>query len=140
MPARMSAHNNNDESTHHAPLCPPHSGRPAAFAVVSFFLNFHAPIRARLCRAMAHGRVCPIRSGLPLRAEVCAGRCVTLNTLERNIMRKTSLALAVAASTLGLSQVAVADFIGDSKASLTMRNFYFDQNTVNTPDNNSEAS
>ncbi|MDH1731646.1 OprD family porin [Pseudomonas chengduensis] len=55
-------------------------------------------------------------------------------------MRKTSLALAVAASTLGLSQVAVADFIGDSKASLTMRNFYFDQNTVNTPDNNGEAS
>ncbi len=55
-------------------------------------------------------------------------------------MRKASLALAVAASTLGLSQVAVADFIGDSKASLTMRNFYFDQNTVNTPDNNGEAS
>lgn len=55
-------------------------------------------------------------------------------------MRKTSLALAVAASTLGLSQVAVADFIGDSKASLTMRNFYFDQNTVNTPNNNGEAS
>nr|WP_100549197.1 MULTISPECIES: OprD family porin [unclassified Pseudomonas] len=41
-------------------------------------------------------------------------------------MRKTSLALAVAASTLGLSQVAFADFIGDSKASLSMRNFYFD--------------
>ncbi len=55
-------------------------------------------------------------------------------------MRKTSLALAVAASTLGLSQVAVADFIGDSKASLTMRNFYFDQNTVNTTNNNGEAS
>lgn len=55
-------------------------------------------------------------------------------------MRKTSLALAVAASTLGLSQVAVADFIGDSKASLTMRNFYFDQNTKNTTNNNGEAS
>lgn len=55
-------------------------------------------------------------------------------------MRKTSLALAVAASTLGLSQVAFADFIGDSKASLTMRNFYFDQNTVNTTNNNGEAS
>ncbi|WP_397376800.1 OprD family porin [Pseudomonas sp.] len=43
-------------------------------------------------------------------------------------MRKTSLALAVAASTLGvsLSQVAHADFIGDSKASISMRNFYFD--------------
>ncbi|AQZ31886.1 MULTISPECIES: OprD family porin [Pseudomonadaceae] len=55
-------------------------------------------------------------------------------------MRKTSLALAVAASTLGMSQVAFADFIGDSKASLTMRNFYFDQNTVNTTNNNGEAS
>ncbi|WP_259651474.1 OprD family porin, partial [Pseudomonas sp. NCCP-436] len=52
----------------------------------------------------------------------------------------TSLALAVAASTLGLSQAAVADFIGDSKASLTLRNFYFDNNTVNTANNNGEAS
>lgn len=42
-------------------------------------------------------------------------------------MRKTSLALAVAASTLGLSlsQAAFADFIGDSKATLEARNFYF---------------
>ncbi|WP_395505285.1 OprD family porin [Ectopseudomonas hydrolytica] len=54
-------------------------------------------------------------------------------------MRKTSLALAVAASTLGLSQVAVADFIGDSKANLTLRNFYFDHNTKNTANNNGEA-
>ena len=44
-------------------------------------------------------------------------------------MRKTSLALAVAASTLGLSlsQVAHADFIGDSKATLEARNFYFNR-------------
>jgi hypothetical protein len=42
-------------------------------------------------------------------------------------MRKTSLALAVAASTLGLSQVAVADFINDSKVSLEARNFYFNR-------------
>lgn len=44
-------------------------------------------------------------------------------------MRKTSLALAVAASTLGLSlsQVAHADFIGDSKASLEARNFYYNR-------------
>ena len=44
-------------------------------------------------------------------------------------MRKTSLALAVAASTLGLSlsQVAHADFIEDSKASLEARNFYFNR-------------
>lgn len=55
-------------------------------------------------------------------------------------MRKTSLALAVAASTLGLSQVAFADFIGDSKSSLTLRNYYFDQNTKNTTNNAGEAS
>lgn len=42
-------------------------------------------------------------------------------------MRKTSLALAVAASTLGLSQAAVADFINDSKVSLEARNFYFNR-------------
>jgi hypothetical protein len=44
-------------------------------------------------------------------------------------MRKTSLALAVAASTLGLSlsQAAFADFIGDSKASLEARNFYYNR-------------
>ncbi len=44
-------------------------------------------------------------------------------------MRKTSLALAVAASTLGLSlsQAAFADFIGDSKATLEARNFYFNR-------------
>ncbi|VXC06238.1 Outer membrane porin, OprD family [Pseudomonas sp. 8Z] len=55
-------------------------------------------------------------------------------------MRKTSLALAVAASTLGLSQVAFADFVGDSKANLTLRNYYFDQNTKNTANNDGEAS
>lgn len=44
-------------------------------------------------------------------------------------MRKTSLALAVAASTLGLSlsQAAFADFIGDSKATVEARNFYFNR-------------
>ncbi|WP_276487753.1 OprD family porin [Ectopseudomonas mendocina] len=40
-------------------------------------------------------------------------------------MKKTTLALAVAASTLGLSQVASADFIGDSKATVDLRNLYF---------------
>lgn len=54
-------------------------------------------------------------------------------------MRKTSLALAVAASTLGLSQVALADFISDSKASLTLRNYYFDNDVKNTTNNNSAA-
>jgi hypothetical protein len=44
-------------------------------------------------------------------------------------MRKTSLALAVVAGTLGLSlsQVANAEFIKDSKASLEARNFYFNR-------------
>ena len=42
-------------------------------------------------------------------------------------MRKTSLALAVAASTLGLSQVAFADLVSDTKVSLEARNFYFNR-------------
>jgi hypothetical protein len=44
-------------------------------------------------------------------------------------MRKTSLALAIAAGTLGLSlsQIANAEFIKDSKASLEARNFYFNR-------------
>ena len=40
-------------------------------------------------------------------------------------MRMSSLALAIAASTLGLSQVAHGAFIDDSKASVEARNFYF---------------
>ena len=42
-------------------------------------------------------------------------------------MRKASLALAVAASTLGLSQVAFADLVGDTKVSLEARNFYYNR-------------
>lgn len=44
-------------------------------------------------------------------------------------MNKNSLALAIAAGTLGLtlSQVANAEFIKDSKASLEARNFYFNR-------------
>lgn len=42
-------------------------------------------------------------------------------------MRKTSLALAVAAGTLGLSQMAFADLVGDTKVSLEARNFYFNR-------------
>ena len=54
-------------------------------------------------------------------------------------MRKTSLALAVAASTLGvcLSQAVYADLLGDSKVTLEARNFYFNrdfrQGNSNTP-------
>lgn len=42
-------------------------------------------------------------------------------------MKRTSLAMAVAASTLGLSSMAQAEFIKDSKASLEARNFYFNR-------------
>ncbi|SFQ01117.1 OprD family porin [Pseudomonas borbori] len=49
-------------------------------------------------------------------------------------MRKTSLALAVAAGTLGLtlSHVANAEFIKDSKASIEARNFYFNRDLRDT--------
>src|SRR3990167_6835404 len=49
-------------------------------------------------------------------------------------MRKTSLALAVAACTLGLtlSHVANAEFIKDSKASIEARNFYFNRDLRDT--------
>jgi hypothetical protein len=62
--------------------------------------------------------------------EVCTRADVSpITTLEKSIMRKTSLALAVVAGTLGLSlsQVANAEFIKDSKASLQLRNFYFNR-------------
>jgi hypothetical protein len=49
-------------------------------------------------------------------------------------MKKTSLALAVAAGTLGLSlsQIANAEFIKDSKASLEARNFYMNRDLRDT--------
>jgi hypothetical protein len=55
-------------------------------------------------------------------------------------MRKTSLALAVAASTLSLSHVANAAFLEDSKAKLDLRNFYYDLNNKNTANNNGETN
>lgn len=42
-------------------------------------------------------------------------------------MKKTSLALAVAAGTLGVSLMAQAEFIKDSTASIEARNFYFNR-------------
>lgn len=44
-------------------------------------------------------------------------------------MKKTAVAVAVAASALGMSQFAVADFVKDSKLSLDLRNYYFNQGT-----------
>lgn len=44
-------------------------------------------------------------------------------------MKKTAVAVAVAASALGMSQFAVADFVKDSKLSLDLRNYYFNQDT-----------
>ncbi|MGE8496739.1 MAG: OprD family porin [Pseudomonas sp.] len=57
-------------------------------------------------------------------------------------MRTTSLALAVAAGTLGLSlsHVANAAFLEDSKAKLDLRNFYYDLNNKNVANNNGEAN
>src|SRR5690606_35668837 len=42
-------------------------------------------------------------------------------------MKKTAVAVAVAASALGMSQFAAADFVKDSKLSLDLRNYYFAQ-------------
>ena len=53
-------------------------------------------------------------------------------------MNTSSLALAVALATI--AQQASADFIKDSKASLGLRNFYYDLNTKNTADNRAEAN
>src|SRR5690606_9127923 len=44
-------------------------------------------------------------------------------------MKKTAVAVAVAASALGMSQFAAADFVKDSKLSLDLRNYYFNQET-----------
>ena len=44
-------------------------------------------------------------------------------------MKKTAVAVAVAASALGMSQFAAADFVKDSKLSLDLRNYYFNQDT-----------
>jgi len=53
-------------------------------------------------------------------------------------MNKSPLALAVFAGTLGLAltSAAQAAFVEDSKASLTLRNFYYDRNDQNTANNN----
>lgn len=44
-------------------------------------------------------------------------------------MKKTAVAVAVAASALGMSQFAAADFVKDSKLSLDLRNYYYNQDT-----------
>ncbi|MEK1904626.1 MAG: OprD family porin [Pseudomonas sp.] len=54
-------------------------------------------------------------------------------------MNKSSLALAVAFGVLA-QQAGAAGFIEDSKATLGLRNFYYDLNTKNTADNRGEAN
>ncbi|WP_220811240.1 OprD family porin [Pseudomonas paralcaligenes] len=54
-------------------------------------------------------------------------------------MNKSSLALAVALGVIA-QQASAAGFIEDSKATLGLRNFYYDLNTRNTANNNGEAS
>lgn len=54
-------------------------------------------------------------------------------------MNTSSLALAVALGVIA-QQASAAGFIEDSKATLGLRNFYYDLNTKNTANNNGEAS
>ena len=54
-------------------------------------------------------------------------------------MNHSKIALAVAFGILA-QQASAAGFIEDSKASLDLRNFYYDRNDKNTANNNSEAS
>jgi len=54
-------------------------------------------------------------------------------------MKHTPIALAVAFGILA-QQASAAGFIEDSKASLDLRNFYYDRNDKNTADNRSEAN
>jgi hypothetical protein len=54
-------------------------------------------------------------------------------------MNKSSLALAIALGVIA-QQASAAGFIEDSKATLGLRNFYYDLNTRNTADNRGEAN
>ncbi|WP_454254147.1 OprD family porin [Pseudomonas sp. Marseille-Q8238] len=54
-------------------------------------------------------------------------------------MNKSSLALAIAFGVIA-QQAGAAGFIEDSKATLGLRNFYYDLNTKNTADSTGEAS
>lgn len=57
-------------------------------------------------------------------------------------MNKSTLALAIVAGIVGLpfvQQASATGFIEDSKASLGLRNFYYDRNDKNTVDNRNEA-
>jgi hypothetical protein len=54
-------------------------------------------------------------------------------------MNKSTLALAITLAALA-NQATAAGFIEDSKATLGLRNFYFDRNDKNTANSNSEAS
>ena len=53
-------------------------------------------------------------------------------------MKKSTLALAVTLAAIA-NQATAAGFIEDSKASIGLRNFYYDLNTKNTGNNNGEA-
>ncbi|WP_437879543.1 OprD family porin [Pseudomonas sp. LRF_L74] len=54
-------------------------------------------------------------------------------------MKKSTLALAIAVGAVA-QQSGAAGFIEDSKATLGLRNFYYDLNTKNTANNNGEAN
>lgn len=54
-------------------------------------------------------------------------------------MKRSPLALAIVLGSLA-QHAAAGGFIEDSKANLTLRNFYYDRNDKNTANNNSEAN
>lgn len=54
-------------------------------------------------------------------------------------MKKTTLALAITLAAI-TNQATAAGFIEDSKATLGLRNFYFDRDDKNTANSNNEAS
>ena len=51
-------------------------------------------------------------------------------------MNKSTLALSVTLAVILANQATAAGFIEDSKAALTLRNFYIDQNNKNTTNSN----
>ncbi len=54
-------------------------------------------------------------------------------------MNKSTLALSVTLAVILANQATAAGFIEDSKAALTLRNFYIDQNNKNTTNSNNET-
>src|SRR5690606_15767767 len=78
-------------------------------------------------------------TGAPFRPSPSAMPPHHCNAPGAQPMKHTPIALAVAFGILA-QQASAAGFIEDSKASLDLRNFYYDRNDKNTADNRSEAN